>query len=548
MTKQVFINGKVYTAHNNEEVTAFVVEDGVFAFVGSDEEALAFAGFNQAGGAMEAAADDGEPQAELRDLKGVRVIPGMIDTHCHYLAMCLMSMDDMLEIDLSLSHEETLALVESIAQQYSVQEMPVINGLGYGVDCKALASELDRAVSDRPVYLIDSGGHEAWMNSKMIALAGLTPETPDPVPGVSYYSRDEQGMPNGRVTEALVLQMQIQTGRTGVAAMLRNLPSMTTTLHKLGLVAAYDAGFLVADESTVLEALSTTTSSFDFYTSFHFNTGDECDSFIKKMIELRETYSLSWVHPTTLKMFKDGTLEAQTAWMFEDYFKPASGCGGEIIPFADMKEMARLASAEGFNVHVHAIGDRAISEALDLFEALGSIEGTKAMAHVQVLPEDGIERFAEQGDVFYQTTPLWLYRDDYTLDVLGKERALRQMPLKSLLDRGVKLTFGSDAPVSGGLIGMNPFNNIQAAVNRAFDSENLIDPPSEGIDLASCIDAYTINAAAQVGAAHERGSIEAGKRADFVLLSQDPFSAQPELIDRTEVLETWAQGACVFCS
>lgn len=532
MKRTIFYNGKVYTANNGFEATAFVVENDSFAYVGLDE------------GAKEFACEG----AELRDLAGARVIPGMMDTHCHYVALCLMNTKDMIDIDEFMTHEDVLEVVRKTAESHSVEEMPVINGWGYGTDCKPLASELDKAANDRPVYLIDSGGHAAWMNTKMIERAGLTADTPDPIPGVSYFARDEKGVPNGQVTETAVIIVEKKTGFIDTKYLVAQLPDMIKTMHSLGLVAAYDAGFLFMDEEEVLPALSNLDSALRFYTSFYYKGDKSSQVFLKKMMEMREKYSSTLLHPTTLKMFKDGTIEAETAWMFEDYFPPASGKGGEVLDNEKMYEMASLAAKEDFDIHVHAIGDQAISQTLDLFKDLGDISGTKTMAHVQVLPEDGVRRFAEQNEVFYQTTPMWLGKDEYTVDVLGEERALRQMPLKSMIDNKVRLTFGSDAPVSGGFVGMNPFNNIYTAVVRGYENDEVIPPKSEGIDVAACIDAYTIHGAEQVRAEAERGSIEVGKKADFVILDQDILAVEMTKISETTVVETWADGMCVYAS
>lgn len=474
------------------------------------------------------------------------MIPGLIDTHAHYLAISSMDLDAQIEIDFGLTHEHALAFIKDFAAAQSIEDMPVISGIGYGPSCKPLASELDKAVSDRPAFLLDSGGHSGWMNTKMMELAGINASTPDPIPGVSYYARDEQGNPTGQVTETAVLDIQRKAGLAHPQILPTQLPAIVELLHSLGYVAAYDAGFIFLKEREVLEVLASLNPSFQFFTSFHYGGTEDTHEFLAEMIDLRNTYASSWLHPTTLKMFKDGTLEAETALMAEDYLPPAKGRGGEVVPNSKMLEMATLAAHEGFNVHVHAIGDEAISRTLDVYKTLGPIAGTKTIAHAQVLPEDGIERWARQSEVFYQTTPVWLASDTYTSQVLGNERLLREMPLQSMLDNGVKLTFGSDAPVSGGLIGMNPFTNIHFAVNRAFDNTAYVPPQSEGITIASSLDAYTINGAHQLGVASAMGSIAQGKRADFVVLDSDILNIEPAQIKDTTVEETWVSGSLVY--
>lgn len=529
--RQVFVNGNIYTADNKRRATAFVVEDDKFLYVGSDE-------------AAKACARSGE---DIHDLQEARVVPGMFDTHCHYVMMSGLGFASWLPIHFELSHEEVLALVKEYAEAHP--DDTIIRGLGYGTDCRPLATELDKAVSDRPVFLMDASGHGAWVNTKMMELVGLDANIPDPKPGASFFVRDEEGNPTGHVVEAAAeVVVMRKAGISDSQNVKKELPETIKTMHSLGLVGFYDAGFLMLDEAEVLEVLSTLDLKAQIYTSFHFSGFRDNDEFLAEMIDLREKYSSSWLHPTTLKMFKDGTVEPRTAYLFEDYYPPAKGHGAEMHTPWEMLAMAQLAAVEGFNVHIHAVGDRAISETLDLYEALGETEGTKAIAHVTITPEDGPQRFADAGDVFYQTTPVWLFREASYDQVLGEVRSRQQTPLKTLADKGVRLIFGSDAPVSGGVLGMNPFMNMYCAIGRGFDNTMFYDPPSEGIDAATTLDAYTINAAHQLRAEESVGSITAGKQAHFVVLDRDVLAIDYEAIKDTKVLETWVDGERVYAA
>lgn len=528
--RQVFVNGKIYTADGNQNATAFVVENGRFFHVGSDSSALSLA---QEGGTV-------------RDMQGARIIPGMMDTHCHFVMMSLIKFDEWLPIDFYASHDEVLAVLKEYAKNHTVEECPIIRGLGYGLDCKTLATELDRAVNDRPVLLLDSGGHSGWFNTKMIERIGLDANTPDPRPGKSYFSRDERGNPTGQVIETEAELIIIEgAGIACIKNITEKLPEQIDLLHSFGITALYDAGFIMASEKEVYEALASLDLDIQFFSSFHFNGSRPNEEMLSHMIEARDQYSSDWLHPTTLKMFKDGTIEPWTAYMFEDYYPPAIGHGASLHSTEEMVAMALIAAKEDFNIHTHAVGDRAITETLDVYKQLGKIEGTKTIAHVQVLPEDGIERFTEQSEVFFQTTPVWLERDKETDAVLGEERSCRQSPFKTLLEKGVTFTFGSDAPVSGGKKGINPFSNTYYCVARSFDSDLVFPPRSEGIEVASCIDAYTINAAKQVCAENDLGSITAGKQAHFVVLDRDVFEIDWREIKDVQVAETWYRGICV---
>lgn len=532
-SQHVFYNGKIYTADEAKiEASAFIVEDGKILMVGNDEEVLNYA-----------------DKATLKtDLQKKRVIPGMLDTHAHYLWITSQNFDmPSLQIDQALSHDEVLQLVKDYAEKYPVEEMPVISGVGWGMDCTPLASELDKAVSDRPVNLLDSGGHAGWVNSKALEVMGFTADTPDPVPGVSYLVRDDAGKPNGHYIEAEVTVLIAQKLKLNTADNIkRQFPQFChDVLNSNGFTGFYDAAVGFVDEDDAFEALTQSDPNIRVFASLLYRTAGDVDAFLAMMKRLRDKYTSDKVRPTTLKMFKDGTVEAFSSLMFEDFCGHPNNRGIEILSNEKMIPMAKAAADEGFNIHIHAIGDKAISDALDVYEILGDISGTKTICHTQILPEDGIERFKKQRDVIYQTTPVWAIADQFTLDTLGEERYCRQMPLNTLMKNGTIVTFGSDAPVSNGMEGVNPFLEMHHAVNRSL-GDGYVPTAEEGISIENAIKAYTINAAIQVKAEDELGSITTGKSADFVVLDQDIFSIPMSEIQNTGVEATYFKGELVY--
>ncbi|WP_409200551.1 amidohydrolase [Methanobrevibacter sp. DSM 116169] len=526
---KVFFNGKIYTSNKNQEnVTAFVCKNDKFIYVGSDEKALKFKTHN------------------TFDLKGKRVLPGFMDTHCHYVMMSLKSLEDSIEIEQNMSHLKVLEMIKEIVSKKSVDDLPIVFGLGYGTDCIPLASELDKAVNDRPVFLYDSGGHSGWMNTKLMELINLTKDTPDPKPGVCYFKRDENGNPTGQAVENdAMVYVERQLGASSPELLEKQLPEINRIANSFGYTSVFDAGFIFSGEKRILETLNSMNLTLRYFTSFYYDGLSDKEGFIKEMIECRKLYTSELLRPTTLKMFKDGTIEAFSAFMFDEYEKPGHGKGAKTLKHDQLLEMGKISCAENFNIHIHAIGDAAIEDVLNIYDELGDIAGTKTIAHVQVLPENGLKRFEKQNEIIYQTTPVWLGFDQFTKDVLGPERYIRQMPLKTLKNNGTTLTFGSDAPVSGGLIGLNPFINICCAVNR-YDQTRFIPPSNEAITVEDCIDAYTINGAKQVNSENEFGTIEKGKSADFIILNQDILAIDTNKIQNTKVLETWFKGNCIF--
>lgn len=530
--REIFFNGKVYTADGGKQATAFVVEGDKFLYVGSDEEAKAYA---QAGD-------------KVRDMEGARIVPGMFDTHCHFGMTSMLGFASWIPIYFELDHEEVLALIKEETEKYSIEERPIITGLGYGgVACNPLATELDKAVPDRPALLMDSSGHGAWINTKMMEYIGLDKDTPDPNPGASYFARDAEGNPTGHIVEndAEVYVMR-KAGIASAEKIKAEFPGQVNLLHSLGIIGAYDAGFIMMPEDEVLEALSGLDQKIQYYTSFNFNRSCKAEGYAERATALREKYESSWLHPTTLKLFKDGTFDPETAYLFEDYLPPASGHGAEMFSTEEMLEVAGPMSDAGFNVHTHAVGDRAIWEVLDVYEGLGNIQGTKTICHVTLPREEGMQRFIKEGDVFYQTTPVWLIAEEGYKKILGKERFDKQMPLRTAADNGVPLVFGSDFPVSGGDAGVNPFINMWAALGRGKDDEFFVSPKSEALTAVQVLDAYSINAAKMFGAEDALGSITPGKQAHFVVIDRDVLNIGYEDIMETKVLETWYNGEVVY--
>ena len=533
---QVFYNAKIYTADAKQsEAEAIVVQDGKIIFVGSQEKALEFEG------------------ARI-DVGGKRVLPGLIDTHCHLLMVSFITGMKRPDITYEMTQEEILHEVGRFAKEHPNE--PVIFGYGFKVVASSrLAKDLDAVVADRPVLLLDSGWHSGWANTKALQVAGITKDTPDPVPGAQYFVRDEEGNPTGGMEEpGPIWLMQDKLLPQNKEVILQQLPNLITRYNSLGFTGVFDAGIVIGSETTAHEALreleKSNKLSLRFYTCHFVMPYHDLDNVLEPIQTLHREFSSEFIHPTTLKMIYDGTVEAFTAYMADPYNEPGSGTGQPNFKGAvmDIVRVGRQAGAAGLGIHVHAIGDQAIADTLKAFAEMGSVPGGKTMAHCQVLPADGLERWAKQTDVVFQTTPVWLQVDAerFTHRVLGEERVLRQSPLQSLLKHNITITFGSDFPVSDGPW-LNPLMNVWYAVNRKTDDgTNIFAPASEYLDVKDSIDAYTINAAKQLNAENEWGSIEVGKSADFIVIDQDILTIDPKKINEIQVQQTYLRGEKVY--
>ncbi len=537
---EIYYNGKVYTADTeNPAATAFVVKEGKFVYVGNDGEALKY--------------------GKGVDLQGKRVVPGMIDAHCHPVFGAMMTAFKLIAVDDEWGKERVLAFLKEKAADAEHKDLPYIIGMGFDLQCRPVHyRELDQAIPDRPAVIFSADLHAYWLNSKAMEMAGLNRDTPDPSPGASFYERDADGNLTGYVVEIPAgADMLNKLGIFTSERIQEGLAEVQKIYARNGITAVYDAGFLAVNEAAGLEALRKLEEkdalTMRFFTSYVYlgKALDNPDHMLKTMRLHREKYASDLLMPHTLKLFVDGTLEVQSAWLSEDYLPPAKGRGFPALTLADMLPAARIAAADGFNVHNHAIGDAAIGAALDLHKELGKIQGTKTICHLQVPPPDGVRRLIEQGDTICQATPCWLPGGSYTEQVLGPERYARQTPLGSLVKGGVMITLGSDFPISGSNIGIerlrefplaggeaavSPFNNMHAAVNRE----------TEAVTVKDCLDAYTINGARQLMAADRIGSITVGKSADFVVCDDDFLTVVPEKLMEVRIEKTYFRGKCVY--
>ncbi|MBQ7677998.1 MAG: amidohydrolase family protein [Lachnospiraceae bacterium] len=255
---------------------------------------------------------------------------------------------------------------------------------------------------------------------------------------------------------------------------------------------------------------------------------------VSYMKVLREKYRTKHVCCDTLKLIADGTVEEHTALLFSAYADEPDNYGSELLGEEDMARAASLAAKEGFSVHIHAIGDKAVNRALTVLVGLGSISGTKTIAHNQLYSKDDKQRIAANGDIFFQTTPHWAKRDAFTLQSIGQERYEAQFPIGTMMKRQVPVTFGSDSCLE------------ERTANAFLGMYEAIVSGDTAPDRESCLLAYTLRGARQLKADGVTGSICEGKSADFVVLDRDVMQCAPEEMKETTVLRTYFEGEMVY--
>ena len=408
---------------------------------------------------------------------------------------------------------------------------------------------LDRVVSDRPAYFDAMDGHSAWVNSKALALAGVTKNTPDPPHG--RIERDPKtGEPSGALREdAIGLVSRHLPKRTpqdyaaGLEAALRAANAFgLTSLQEANASEAELAAYAAADASGTLTARVVAAISCDT---------DKGVAEVPRLAALRQKYRGKGFRADGVKIFADGVLETRTAAVLQPYVGFGDDRGKLNLEPDAFGALATALDAQGFQIHVHAIGDRGIRATLDALEAARKANGARDarhhVAHIQLFDPADIPRFRELG-VVANFQPFWASGDAYLLELtepkLGPERSRWLYPIRSLRDSGAAIAFGSDWNVSS----LNPLDGIQVAVTHREVSKGPGPPwlPEERIGLPDAIAAYTIGGAYLDFTERETGSIETGKAADLVVLDQNLFAIPASQIHEAKVLWTLLEGKEVY--
>ena len=272
---------------------------------------------------------------------------------------------------------------------------------------------------------------------------------------------------------------------------------------------------------------------------------------LPNLVQLRDEYSKGNIQATSVKIYVDGVMENFTAVMLEPYLVESGTSGIPMIDLEYLKEAVSEIAAEDFQLHFHALGDGAVRAALDAVEESNLRNGDSDLrhhlSHLQVIHPDDIPRFAKLGTVA-NFQPLWAIADEYVVEMnlpfISEATASRMYPIKSVIDSGGKVAFGSDWSVST----LNPLPQIETAITRveAIDHGTEVMNPEQRITLEQAIEAFTINAAFVNHQEEKTGSIEEGKYADLVIMDKNLFDLKPSEISDAKVLQTIFAGKPVY--
>jgi predicted amidohydrolase YtcJ len=518
--------------------TAVAVLDGRIVAVGDDAAVRSHVG----------------PRSRVIELDGRTVTPGFGDAHVHPVHGGLNRLS--CELHGSRGQDTYLEIVATYAAGHP--DEPWIRGGGWTMDDFPGGvpgrETLDRVMPDRPVYLQSRDGHSAWVNSRALELAGVTGATADPVDG--RIDRDDHGNPAGGLQEGAMDLVERLLPETTADQLVAALRLGQAELHSLGITNWQDAIVTPDAEEiayTELSAQGGLTGRVVGALWWERARGAEQ---IDELVARRARTATDRYAPTSVKIMQDGVLENFTGAVLDPYLGPDGRPTGnrglsQVDPEALKGYVARIDSL-GFQPHFHAIGERAVREALDAVEAArranGFTDTRPHIAHIQVIHPDDVVRFRDLA-VVANAQPYWACHerqmDNLTIPFLGPERSGWQYPFRSLRAAGATLAMGSDWSVSTA----NPLLEMEVAVTRVSDVSRGVQPPflpDERIELIDALAAFTAGTAWVNHLEHELGSIEVGKTGDLVVLDRDLFDRGAGAIGESRVVGTFIDGISVF--
>lgn len=547
-------NGTIYTIDaNNNVAKAIAIKDGKIIYVGdSKSEAEAYKG----------------SKTDVIDLKGKIVMPGFVDAHVHAPGAKLTELFDIYLYE-DLTKDDTLNTIKEFIDSHPNLTEYWGSGFSVGIanDPKGPKAEwLDAICKDKPIILTSNDGHNKWLNTKALQINGITKDTRNPEGGL-VHKDPATGEPWGTLTDAssLITMTQTYTADQEKEA----LKAFQESMNGWGYTAIMSIAPIDVDPVRYQELEKSGNLSLRVNLAQEIDSGKPFDPQLKSLVDMKKKFDSDLIDVSTAKYFADGVVEGTTAYLLQPYDAAAGLAPDYVSEFYwnpdELDKYFDKTIKAGFQIHVHSIGDAATRLVLDSFEYAQAenptIDSRNVITHLQLVDDADKERFGKL-NVIAALQPYWHLKEPDWWDTvdsvnLGKDRAYKEYPVKSLLDNGAILTSSGDHPVSPI---NNPFWAIEAGVTRNLnnadyygvdDITDINDPkwllnPAERVSVKDMVKAYTINGAYQLYREKSIGSLETGKYADMIVVDQDIFKIAPLNIDKTQVLTTIFNGEVVY--
>ena len=550
---QIIKNAKIYTADkDNPMASALVVKDGKFVYVGNE------AGLK-------------DYEGEVTDLDGKFIMPGIYDTHTHVTIGVAFDYVDLGEYVPATSKQEALDfMAEHVRSNPDKEYYRFLMEKSSLADEELRKEDLDGVCADKEVLVLEAEAHSAWVNSRTFENHGITDDTPDPAPGQHYYVRDEEGHLTGNAFEAASwpflfsrLQKTI-TDEQIEAAVTRWIEFC----KEYGVVGVFDAGFPEHNEFQermfhVFREMDKQ-GKFPIYIdgSYFVTNRNKLRSGLEETKRWNREFTTDHLKVHTFKLYMDGTFKIRTAALLTPY-EGTDTMGATAVNAEELAELIKALNEEGLDLHMHTVAERGSRVALDGVELarkeLGDDLRIKiTCCHLENQDDADLDRFAKLG-VIANYTPWWHtgYIGDDLSEYLGKRRAENMYRCKTVWDTGALVTWSSDnvaytedfapwSPYLGMEIGMTRWSNEKTKLPELYTAPAEFPPAGEKMSIEEMILGYTINGAKQLGIDATKGSIEAGKDADFLVFENDLLTAEHEGFSYNKPEEVYFSGKKVY--
>jgi len=529
-------HAKVFTADEKHPwAQSVAIYKGKIVAIGTDDEVSRMRGIG----------------TKMIDAGGKVVLPGLTDCHIHFLSGGLGLQRVNLEGARNL--DDILARLQKYADTHP--DTPWILGRGWNYAMFAPETLPNRKPLDKlfpawPVFLRGYDGHTSWANSRALALAGITKDTPNPPNGEIVHD-PATGEPTGALKEAASALVEKVTPKPDHVAILNAYRAGMRAAVQQGLTRVHSAGGDFDELATLDELRGEKQLWVRFSVAYLLQPPELRPADVKAIEEARKKFHDDWIDVSTVKFLLDGVIESHTAAMLAPYSDDPSKKGS--LFWDPEKYDAAVAELDkrGYQLYTHAIGDYAVRTALDGYEFALQKNKNKdrrnRIEHVETIDHADIPRFAKL-NVIASMQPLHSYPDSDTLDVwarnIGPDRASRAWVWKSIAQAGGEYAFGSDWPV----VTLNPWQGMQTAVTRqtveSTPKEGFV--PSQRLSVPQAVQAYTLGAAFAGHREKMEGSIEKGKWADIIMIDRNIFEVDPHTINKTKVVLTIVGGKIVY--
>ena len=541
---KIIKNAKIFTADKDRpQATALAVKDGKFVYVGDETGLSAYEG-------------------EVTDLGGKFVIPGIIDSHVH------------VTIGVAFEYVDLGVRFEPDGKQDALGFMAAYIKDNPGRDCYRFLlerkylngedftkEELDAICPDSELILLEGECHSNWVNSRVLTRFGIADDTPDPVPGLAYYVRKD-GHVTGNSFETASWPIlfdgvnDLTDDQIGAA-----LARWIDFSEKAGVSAVFDAGF--PEHNPIHERIYAYLREMDrqgklpVYIDgcYVLTRPTKMREALEEVRRFNREFDTEHLKVHTLKIFMDGTLKIETAAMVTPY-EDTGRTGTTAFNAEQICEILMSLNEAGLDLHVHTVGEQASRVVLDGAELARKALGDKyrvkvTCAHLEVQDDADLGRFAELG-VIANYTPWWHSGNESVSVMLGKERGANMYRCKTVWDSGALVTWSSDNVAYVDFVIWSPYLGMEVGMTRWINDKTMAPehnraaqpfaPVGEKMSIEEMILGYTINGAKQLGIEDRKGSIEAGKDADFLVFDNDLLTAEHEGFSHNKPKEVYFGG------